>query len=431
MRFLLLTPGTGHFYCGSCLRDDALGQALRALGHDVEVVPLYLPMVLERDEGRAPPVRMGGINVYLQQKSRVARLLPRFVTSLLDSPRLLRWASKRGNMTEASDLGELTVSILRGEDGRQQKELEKLVDWIRTQPRPDVVIVSNAMLTGVVRKIREAVQVPVVVTLQGEAPFLDGLAANDRDAAWSTMRARAPEVDAWIAVSEDYGQQMKQRLALPSERLHAVHNGVDVDDFDAATPDSSAPTIGYLARMCRDKGLDTLVEAFIRLKAGGAAPSLRLRIAGVQLREDVPFVDELRARLEGAGCLSDVAFLPNIDRAQKLAFLRSLSVLSVPARYGESFGLYLLEAMASGVPVVQPRHAAFPEILAATGGGILCEPEDPAALAAALAELLSDPARAAALGARGRDAVRSKFTSRHMAENVAALCRSVTAAGSS
>ena len=177
MRFLLLTPGTGHFYCGSCLRDDALGQALRALGHDVEVAPLYLPMVLERDEGRAPPVRMGGINVYLQQKSRVARLLPRFVTSLLDSPRLLRWASKRGNMTEASDLGELTVSILRGEDGRQQKELEKLVDWIRTQPRPDVVIVSNAMLTGVVRKIREAVQVPVVVTLQGEAPFLDGLAA--------------------------------------------------------------------------------------------------------------------------------------------------------------------------------------------------------------------------------------------------------------
>lgn len=426
MRFLLLTPGTGHFYCGSCLRDDALGRALRAAGHDVEVVPLYLPMVLERDDGHEPAVQMGGINVYLQQKSRAARWLPRFVTALLDRPGLLRWASRRGNMTDAKDLGALTVSILRGEDGRQQREVERLVDWVRTQPHPDVVIVSNAMLAGVVRRLREALRAPVLCTLQGEAPFLDELAGADRELAWSTLRSRAADVDAWVAVSESYGQQMQRRLALPTDRVHVVHNGVDVDDLDGALARATTPTIGYLARMCRNKGLDTLVEAFVLLKARSAAPGLRLRVAGVQLREDRPFVDALRAKLAAAGCLDDVEFLPNIGRAEKLAFLASLSALSVPARYGESFGLYVLEAMAVGVPVVQPRHAAFPELLAATGGGLLCEPEDPRALADGLAQLLDDPATAAALGARGREAVHAKFTSGHMAANVAELCRKLS-----
>ncbi|MEC7726012.1 MAG: glycosyltransferase family 4 protein, partial [Planctomycetota bacterium] len=164
------------------------------------------------------------------------------------------------------------------------------------------------------------------------------------------------------------------------------------------------------------------------LKSRAATATARLRIAGVMLREDEPFVDELRVRLRDAGCLEDVEFLPNLDRSQKIAFLASLTVLSVPARYGESFGLYLLEAMATGVPVVQPRHAAFPELLAATGGGLLCEPEDPRALADGLAELLEDPAQAAALGAKGRDAVRAKFTSRDMAGNVAELCRELVTA---
>ena len=429
MRFLLLTPGTGHFYCGSCLRDDALGRALRAQGHEVDVVPLYLPMVLERDDHRPQDVQMGGINVYLQQKARAFGLLPRFVADWLDSPRLLRWASRRGNMTDASALGALTVSILRGESGRQEKEVEKLVARVAAQPRPDVVIVSNAMLTGVVRRLRGALGVPVVVTLQGEAPFLDALPQKERDAAWSTLRERAQEVDAMVAVSASYRDVVQSRLALPDARYHVVHNGVDVEDFPAdATAAAAPPTIGYLARMCRDKGLDTLVDAFLLLKARDAGKGLRLRVAGVQLREDEAFVDELRGRIDRAGCTDDVEWLPNIDRTEKLAFLGTLTTLSVPARYGESFGLYVLEAMAAGVPVVQPRHAAFPELLEATGGGVLCEPEDPASLADALEPLLRNPERAVELGARGRDAVRRGFTSAHMAQNVAALCRDLAAA---
>lgn len=429
MRFLLLTPGTGHFYCGSCLRDDALARALRAQGHEVEVASLYLPLVLERKDDGDHAVLMGGVNVYLQQRARAFRLLPRFVTRWLDSPRLLRWASRRQNMTEPRDLGALTVSILRGDDGRQSKEVERLVTWALAQPRPDVVIVSNAMLTGIVRPLRAALDVPVVVTLQGEAPFLDALSPPDRDAAWRTLQDRAREVDALIAVSESYRDVMLPRLQVADARVHVVHNGVDVDDFPAARPSADAPpTIGYLARMCRDKGLDTLVDAFLALKSREGNGGLRLRVAGVQLREDSPFVDELRARLRRAGHLAAVEFLPNIDRAQKLSFLGTLTALSVPARYGESFGLYALEAMAAGVPVVLPRHAAFPEILAATGGGLLCEPEDSGALADALQALLDDREHARALGARGRDAVRAGFTSAHMAQKVAEVCRGLTQA---
>lgn len=430
MRVMLLTPGTGHFYCGSCLRDDALGRGLRELGHEVDVVPLYLPMVLERTGVEQAAVHMGGINVYLQQKARVFRYLPRFVANWLDSPRLLRWVAGRSGMTDAADLGDITVSILRGESGRQQKEINKLVEWIQGQPKPDVVIVSNVMLVGVVRRLREVLGVPVVVTLQGEASFVDALPERDRNHAWQVLRERSREVDALIAVSNSYRDEMQSRLRVPNDLLRVVHNGIDISDCHEPTSPAAQrepKTIGYLARMCGDKGVDTLVDAFLELKQRNAVPDLRLRIAGVQLAEDRPLVAELQSRIEAAGCGDAVEFLPNIDREQKLAFLHTLSVLSVPARYGESFGLYLLEAMAAGVPVVQPRHASFPEILAATGGGILCAPDDPVALADGLATLLQNPAQATELGQRGRQAVMNGFTSRHMAEGVARICQSLAA----
>lgn len=429
MRVMLLVPGTGHFYCGSCLRDDALRTGLQGLGHEVSVVPLYLPLRLERNEPDAE-VHMGGINVYLQQKSRLARWLPRFVANLLDRPRLLRWASKRGNMTNAADLGPLTVSILRGEDGRQSLEVDKLVEWVATQPKPDVVIISNAMLLGVARRLRAQIDAPVIVTLQGETPFLDELRPADQKAAWAALRERGAEVDGLIAVSETYGREMQQRMEVPDEKLHVVHNGIVIDDLLGA-PNPAAQripkTIGYLARMCRDKGLDTLVEAFLLLKQQNAIADVRLRIAGVQLNEDRTFVADLRARIADAGCADAVEFLPNLDRREKIDFLNSLSVLSVPARYQESFGLYLLEAMAAGVPVVQPHHAAFPEILAATGGGLLCQPGDPASLAETLAELLGDDKLADKLGTQARAAVTTRFTAEHMAEKVAAICAGLTA----
>lgn len=427
MRIFQLTPGTGHFYCGSCLRDGALVRALRARGNDALAVPLYLPFVLEEEggsgNGSEPSVHMGGINMYLQQKLPLLGHMPRFLADQLDRPGLLRWASARGGMTDSADLGPMTVSMLHGESGRQARELDKLVEWMAEQPPPDVISLSNVMLAGMVRRLKQAFDVPVVSSLQGEASFLDGLPSPHRDEAWNALRERAADVDAFVAVSAWYGDQMRARLGIAPERMHVVHNGIDAREL-AATPWSppAVPTIGFLARLCREKGLPTLVEAFLRLKRDGAFPGLRLRACGAMLAADEPLVAELSRRVAHAGHGDDFDVLPNVDRPDKLRFLRSLSVFSVPATYGESFGLYLLEALAAGVPLVQPRHGAFPELLEATGGGLSCEPDDPADLASVLARLLADGPAARELSERGRRAVLERFTEERMALGVETVC---------
>ncbi len=430
MRFMFLTPGTGHFYCGSCLRDNTLAGALRRGGHDVSVVPLYLPLMLEEPtpEDRAMPVHMGGINMFLQQKTRFAGRLPRLFADLLDRPGLLRWASRRGNFTDIPSLGAMTLSMLQGEHGHQNKEVEKLVEWAATEDLPDVIVISNLLLAGVVRRLKQTLDRPVVATMQGEAPFLDSLPHPFANQSWRELSERVSDIDALVPVSRSYGEVMASKLALRDLPMHVVQNGLDLADFAAEPLPLAArtpTTIGYLARMCRDKGLPTLIEAFAILKERGRIADLRLRVCGVMLAEDRGLVRELRQRLADRGCADAVEFQPDIDRSEKLEVLRSFSVLSVPATYGESFGLYLLEAMASGVPVVQPRHGAFPEILEATGGGVLCEPDDATSLADALLRLLLDRDEAQRLADAGRRAVVEHFNSDRMAREFAAVCAEI------
>ena len=429
MKIALFTPGTGHYHCGSCLRDGSLAAALRTIGVEVRMVPLYLPMVLEGDSPDLDePVRMGGINVYLQHRWPLLRRLPSFVADALDAPGLLRWVARHSNMTDPSGLGAMTLSALAGERGPIAAEVDKLVArTLAAGDEPDVLCLSNAMLLGTARRLREAFGRPIVCTLQGEAPFLDGLPAPFRERAWETVAERVEEVDVFIAVSEYYGALMAERLSIPSEKLRVVHNGVVTSDLARlrgawSGADPPIPRIGFLARMCRDKGLHTLVEAFVLLSRRGRVEGARLALAGTLLAEDRGFVDEQRASIARAGLESQVDFLPDITRAEKVRFLDSLALLSVPATYGESFGLYVIEALAAGVPVVQPRHGAFPELIEATGGGVLCEPDDPASLAQALEDLLLDPDRARELAERGRRVALERFDVEHMARGVADVC---------
>jgi glycosyltransferase involved in cell wall biosynthesis len=418
MRIIQITPGTGSFYCGTCLRDNALVAELRRQGHDALMMPLYLPLVVdETPTAGDTPLFYGGVNVYLQQKSALFRQTPRWLDRLLDAPRVLRLAASRAGSTEARELGDLTVSTLRGEEGRQVKELDRLAGWLAGE-RPDVLCLSNALLVGLARRIKERTGAAVACTLQGEDAFLDSLPEGDRRAAWEALSERAADVDAFIAVSHYYAEVMRRRAGLPADRVHVVQNGILLDGYAPAPAPPDLPAIGYLARLCPAKGLATLVEAYIILRKDNRVPNLQLRVAGSMTAADRPFVERLRARLAEADLTGDVQFLPNLDRAEKIAFLQSLSVFSVPATYGESFGLYVIEALAAGVPVVEPRHAAFPELIEATGGGVLCEPDDPSSLAAAIEGLIRDPDEARLLGARGRDAVLDRFSVARMAEGV-------------
>lgn len=422
MNIVQLTPGAGGMFCGNCFHDNTLVAGLRHLGHDATMLPLYLPVnVDEADQSAGNPIFFGGINVYLQQKATFFRHAPGWLHRCLNSRRLLEWAAGRAAKTRATEVGELLLSMLRGETGNQNREITELIGWLRAHAKPDVICLSNALLVGMVRRLKAELGVPVVCLLQGEEPYLDALPSALRPVVWQLLTERAADLDGWIAPSRWNAEAMKLRLNLNPERVHVIPDGINlvgyaIEGRGLRAESQRAPVLGYFARMCKDKGLDTLVEAYIQLKQRGRVPRLKLHIGGGCGPGDEPFVKSLRVRLAEAGYIGEVGFSPNLNRAEKLEFLQGLTVFSVPANYGEAFGLYVIEALAAGVPVVQPRAAAFPEILAATGGGVLCEPNDAKSLADALEELLLDPARARAMGEAGRRAVAEKFSAEAMAQ---------------
>ena len=429
MKIAQLTPGSGdNFYCENCLRDAALVRALRGIGHDAVMVPIYLPQFGENAQlVNGAPLFFGGINAYLQQKSALFRRTPRWLDRLFDSPGLLRFVARRAKTTRARDLGAMTVSMLRGEHGNQAKELHRLVGWLAEHIAPDVVVLSDGLLAGMARRIRQELGVPVVCLLQDEDGWLDAMPVEFRELAWATLRELVADVDAFVAVSDYYRTRLGERLAIPSGRCRVIPIGIDLAGYAPATAPPRPPTIGFLSRMSRCKGLDLLVEAFVRLKQRESLGELRLRVAGGQTADDTEFLGEVRDRLLACGLAGEAEFLPALGSTDRQAFLRTLTVLSVPSRQPEAFGSYILEAFAAGVPVVQPRLGAATEIIEPCGGGVLYEPNDPVRLADAIEPLLRDPAAAAAMGRRGRQAVEQRYTIRQMAADVAEVLESVVA----
>jgi glycosyltransferase involved in cell wall biosynthesis len=289
------------------------------------------------------------------------------------------------------------------------------------------VCLSNALLLGLARELKRQLQTRVVCFLQGEDSYVDALGEAFREPAWQLLRERARDVDLFIAPNRYFADLMTRRLRLDCDRVQVVPDGIRLDGYEQPhsgarssvnSPPSRPPTIGFFARMCREKGLHLLVEAFLQLRRQARVAEVRLMIGGGCGPTDEPFVRELRARIASEGLNESVSFHPNLDRAAKIALLHSLDVFCVPATYPEAFGLYLLEAMAAGVPVVQPRIAGFPELVEGTGGGVLFDPNQPHALAGALESLLLDPVRARALGKAGQQAVFERFSARSMAEGV-------------
>lgn len=430
MKIVVLSAGTGSFYCGSCLRDNALVKELRALGHDAVMVPLYLPPRLDGpDMSRGRPVFFGGINVALQQALPFLRKAPRWVDAALSWRWVLRLAGRLASLTRARGHGAMTLSMLKGEEGHQFKEIDRLIEWLDRKQRPDVVLLSNALLIGVARSLKERLGVPVICNMQGEDGFIDDLDEASAKEAWGLIGKQAVHVQKFVAVSQYCAAVMRRRAGLPASKVTVVRNGIDLEGYDRIRPPVPDAAVGYLARLCPAKGLDILVDAFIAMKRTDRIPGLRLRIAGAMTFADRSFVSMLKRRLAARGLAASVDFVPNPSREEKQEFLRSLMVFSVPVKGGEAFGLYVLEALATGVPVVQPREGPFPELIEATGGGILVEPGNSNALAHGLEEVLIDPRKGRILGQRGREAVFRDFSSRQMAEGMLDVFRETLGGG--
>lgn len=425
-----MTGGAGSMYCGSCLRDNALASALLARGHDVVLTPVYTPTRTDERNVSQSQVFFGGISVFLEQQVPLFRGSPRLFDRLWDAPWVLRLASKRQIKVDPKSLGEMTVSMLRGEAGFQAKEIGKLLDWLHEEPKFDVINLPYALLLGLAEPLRRELGAPICCTLQGEDLFLDGLEPAHRQECLALIRAAARHVDAFLPVSQYYLDYMPGYLGIPLERMHVVPLGINMEGFRPRPPKRGGPfTIGYLARIAPEKGLHVLCEAYRALRTTpGLGPS-RLLAAGYLPPEHQGYLDEIRRKMRDWGLEREFEYHGEVDRTQKTAFLQKLDIFSVPTTYEEPKGMFLLEALANGIPVVQPRRGAFPEIVGNTGGGVIVQADDPQALADAYLDLWRDPDKAEALGAAGAAGVREHYDVGRMAEAVEDVYRRIIAAG--
>jgi glycosyltransferase involved in cell wall biosynthesis len=417
MRIAYVTAGAAGMYCGSCMKDNTLVGALCQLGHDALLVPTYTPIRTDEEDVSQKRVFFGGVNVYLQQKSWLFRHTPWLLDRLLDFRGLLNWVSRFAAKTQAPELADLTLSMLKGEHGHQRKEVAKLVRWLAHEVKPDVINLTNALLSGMVPELKRRVPVPLLCSLQGDDIFLELLPEPARGQALALIRENCRLIDGFIATSRAYADFMSDYFAVPRQRIHVVHPGLNLKGHGGERPQrGDRPfTIGYFARIAPEKGLHVLAEALHLLKSQPGAPRVKLRASGWLGENNRAYFDDIRKKLETRGHLDDFEHVESPDHAGKVAFLHSVDVLSVPSPYREPKGLYVLEALANGVPVVQPRHGSFPELIEATGGGLLFEPDNAADLAVALRRLADDPGHVAELARRGRQRVHEHFHAERMA----------------
>ncbi len=400
------------------MRDNTLVAALSRRGVDIQLVPTYTPIRTDEVNTTQNQVFMGGVNVYLQQRVPLLRSLPRIFDRWLDSPGLIRWATRKTTSMRAEDLGALTVSMLKGEAGFQRKEVERLVDWLVSSARPELLNLSNILIAGFVRRLKQELGIPVLVTLQGDDIFLEGLPEPHKSDSLRLIRDLVQHIDGFLVFSEFYAQKMGSWFEIPPEKIHLVPMGVDLRDVERSVPTirSGPRKVGYFARLAPEKGLHVLVDAFLELRSTGRFDDVELQIAGWLGEHRRGYVDEQFAKLNGAGLGDAYHYAGELDRPEKFEFLAGLDLFSVPTTYQDPKGIFVLEALAAGVPVVQPDHGSFPELLELTGGGRLVRPDDSTHLAEGLAELLDDPASRQALGAAGQQAVHEQCHADAMAE---------------
>ncbi len=407
-------------YCGSCLRDNRLAATLIEQGRDVVLIPLYTPIRTDETDVSQRRVLFGGINIYLRQKSALFRMFPGWMTRMLDAPVLLRMALRLAGEHHTDAVGALTVAMLRGEEGPLRSELDRLIASLRPL-KPDLINLPNLLFAGLARRLRAELGASVVCTLSGEDLFIDQLPATYAAQTDELIRQRAADVDGFLSPTSYYAHYATERFSLGDAKVHHTPLGIRTGDFadpDSATwreqNDDRPFTIGYLARICPEKGLARLCDAFAILRRQGR--KCRVRAAGYLGAADKKYLERVLDELRQRSIDDGFEYVGSVSREEKAKFLRSLDVFSVPTEYREAKGLFVLEAMASGVPVVQPDHGSFRELVGATGGGLLYDPGDAEALAGAIARLMDDQQLRRQLGHSGRAAVQTDFTDKVMAE---------------
>jgi glycosyltransferase involved in cell wall biosynthesis len=315
--------------------------------------------------------------------------------------------------------------MLQGDHGKQRKEIDKLVSWLVADVKPDVLNLTNAILAGMVPRLKQKLPgVPLLCSLQGDDIYTESLPEPYKSRSLALIREHSRLIDGFVATSAYYADFMAGYFDVPRDKIHVILPGINLHGHGERPTRQGKPfTVGYFARICPEKGFHQIIDAFIHLRKLPGTEAVKLHASGYLGENNRVFFNDQRKRLDAAGLLSDFVHRECPTHSDKVRFLHELDVLSVPTTYREPKGLYVLEALANGVPVVQPRHGSFPELVEATGGGVLVEPGNAAELAVALKRLRDDRGHAEELGQRGRAAVHERFHAARMAEETAALYR--------
>ncbi len=422
MNIIQIIPGSGgSFYCGNCLRDSKYVDALRNQGHQVVKIPMYLPLFSdERDIGEIP-IFYGAVALYLKQVYPIFRNMPVWMEKMLNSKPMMKLAGSMAGSTRAKGLEDMTISMLLGEQGQQKEELDQMVDWIVEHCKPDIIHISNALLLGLARRLKEKTGVPVVCSLQDEDVWVDAMQPQFQQKIWDLMHERSNDVDALVAVSNYFAQAMKNKMNLSPEKLHTFYLGVDPEEYDFISVKEKPRNVGYISRMCHENGFDIVVDAFIELKKQKGFEDVKLIATGGSTGDDTKFIKEQRRKLKVADLEDAFEIIPEFEGDERHEFFKKVVLVSVPVRIGEAFGMYLLESMASGIPVVQPALGAFPEIIEVSGGGVTYTPNTPMKLSEAWTELLNNPEKLEKLSLDGWQGTKEKFNIHNHAAEIIGL----------
>jgi glycosyltransferase involved in cell wall biosynthesis len=259
--------------------------------------------------------------------------------------------------------------MLKGEDGRQTGELDAMLKWIAPNIKPDVIHISTALLSGMAKRLKRLFNVPVISFFQDEDTWIDAMDANSKEDAWDIIEKKAADIDAFVFPSEFYRKKMTSRIGIPEHKQHVVYNGLDPSLYERSKhPASGKFIVGFLSRICRENGLEFLVDAFIEMKKENMMDNVELAITGGHTGNDMLYMKLIARKIKNNKLESKIRFIEKFDLNSRRRFFNDIDLLSVPG-CGHAFGLYQVEAFFSGVPVMQPDCGAFREIIDLTKAG--------------------------------------------------------------
>ena len=427
MKIVNIVPGFGGtFYCGNCLRDSGYTKSLRDLGHDAIMLPIYLPLTIQQDTKEDDtPLFYGAVNMYLKQNYKIFRKMPHWLEKFFNSNAILRYAAKKAGSTRADGLENMTISMIEDKEGALDKELQELIDFLKNHEKPDVVHLSNALLMGMATKIREELKIPVVCSLQDEDVWIDAMRPKYQKEMWELMNKKSEYIDAFIAVSDYFADYMKTNMYAAKNKIHTINIGIDCKMYKPYEGEKNFQHIGFLSRMYKEHGFGLFIDAFIELKKDPEFKHVKAICSGGMTPDDKKYFKKQIRKLKRNKLLEEVEFIEKFEVDDRSEYFSKVTFLTVPVLKGEAFGTYQIEALACGVPLVQPKLGAFPEIIEKTGAGILYESNTVEGLVQAWKNALREPEKLKEMGKKGILSVTEKFTNKVLSKEVLEVYKEV------